>query len=171
MWFKSKFLHIQKVKVKWQYPELAKSDVFWHFLFIFTYTVSNRSRTSAFHFYLYKNSLCTRPQPSYIPNWSWGRHIGLGVEHVDGGMRVILTSLHDILSTSGWSLAKVTRTHQWKNANGQLGCMTLTSFSRSRHDWNCLNWIVLLCILSHYAISEFAPRFLCMYHWDKVKHL
>ena len=123
--------------------------------------------------YLYKNKLCSRPQPIYIPNRSGGWHIDLGVKHVGDRIRVTLTSLHDISSTSAWILAKVTRIHQWKIAKGQLGCMTLTSFSRSRHDWNSpkFNWIVLLCILSYYAISEFAPKFLCMYHWDKVKHL
>ena len=38
-------------------------------------------------------------------------HIGLGVDHVGGGIRVSLTSLRDISSTSGWILAKVTRIH------------------------------------------------------------
>ena len=46
------------------------------------------------------------------PQLKWRGHIGLGVDHVVGGIRVTLTSLHDISSTNGWILTKVTRIHQ-----------------------------------------------------------
>ena len=41
-----------------------------------------------------------------------GVHIALGVDHVRGGIRVTLTSLRDISSTSGWILAKVIQIHR-----------------------------------------------------------
>ena len=55
--------------------------------------MSNRSRTSTFDFYLYKNTLCTRLSQVISPTEVEG-HIGLGVDPVGGGIRVTLISLH-----------------------------------------------------------------------------
>ena len=49
--------------------------------------------------------------PTEVLGVGGGVHIGLGVDHVGGGIRVSLTSLRDISSTSEWILAKVTRIH------------------------------------------------------------
>ena len=95
------------------------------------------------------------------PQLKWRGHIGLGVDHVGGGIRVTLTSLY-ISSTSGWILNyQKYKTTPVKECKWPIRFRDLDLIFKVTARLNSLNFskIVLVGILSHNAIREFAPKF------------